>query len=167
MVATIAFFGILLVASIAALRFTRIRLAREPRPTPLDETWSSIKDFYRDNPSRRGAEVDLGKHWTSTRDPHASFTLSWLPETGELVALRRRVTSLSFEPGVGPTGDRALDFGDEYPYAVGMKVLSVVDLSEIRELDLDHLHTAPDGVDQLTRLLGCPYEPPRARSGDP
>ena len=129
-------------------------------PVAVDGTWSSIADFYRDRPER-DAEVELGDGWSSAVDPGASFELSWISQTRELVVLRRQAHA-DFASGGGLIAavPRGLD-----PRATGMKVLAVVDLETVQATHPDQMRSSSDGLDRLTARLGRPYEPPH--SSDP
>ena len=152
MVVTFVFFGVLVGATIGVVIANR-RTPGPVDPTPIDSTWSSIEAFYANRPDR-GDEVELGDRWTSAVDPGASFTLSWLSKTSELVALRQQA-----QPGERPEGrwPAVWDLDDR---ATGMKVLAVVDEVWVRECHPEDLRPLPDGLDQLTAKLGFPYEAP-------
>jgi len=48
-----------------------------------------VRGFYAGDPRRQDSEeVLLGDGWTSRDDPHATYRLTWLAETGELVTVR-------------------------------------------------------------------------------
>jgi hypothetical protein len=124
-------------------------------PVPIDASWWSIGAFYRGRPDR-DSEVELGDRWSSVVDPGASFELSWISATRELVALRQQA-----HPNLRTTGGlfSALPTGLD-KRATGMKVLARVDLAEVRALHPEALRGQPDGLDQLTAGLGCPYDAP-------
>ena len=61
-----------------------------------------IHSFYADDPRRRESdEVLFGAGWTSEADPHATYRLSWVVDTGELFTVR--------EPHAGGLLARYLD----------------------------------------------------------
>jgi hypothetical protein len=158
-VGTVLFFVVLFAAVIGAYFIARAT-PKNVEPRPIDASWSSIADFYRNRPER-DAEVDLGDGWSSAVDPGASFELSWISQTSELVVLRRQAHA-DFASGGGLISavPRGLD-----PRATGMKVLAVVDLATVQATHPDQMRAAPDGLDRLTARLGRPYGPPG--SADP
>jgi hypothetical protein len=148
---------------LVAMAIVAVKTPRATIPVDTDGTWRSIAAFYRGRPDR-AAEVELGNRWTSERDPGAAFAISWIGETGELVALRRAEHPL-FLGGGGifaavptPLGNKA---------KTGMKVLGIVDLAHLRSLRPHELELQPDGLDQLTAALGCPYVAPRPGRAEP
>jgi len=125
-------------------------------PVDIDETWQSIREFYKDRPDRT-SEVDLGNQWVSMSDPGAAFEVSWIKATGELVALRHQAhPDLAMGAGV----ISAVPIGMGHTQATGMKVLASVDLRQLHRLHPHQLERLADGLDQLTSYLGQPYEPP-------
>src|SRR5680860_575165 len=103
--------------------------ARTPRPVipvDVDGTWQTVTTFYRDRPDRT-REVDLGNRWTSETDPGAMFTVSWIKETGELVALRRSEHVPMFYGG----GIVAAMPRMQVKHKSGMKVMARDDLREL------------------------------------
>ncbi len=154
MLATVGLLLVLVAVAVGgwlAVRYT----PRNIDPVPIDETWSSIGAFYRGRPDR-DTEVDLGDGWNSSLDPGATFELSWISATDELVALRRQrhpdfVSGAGLVSAVPGRLDRR---------ATGMKVLATADLDRINALQPAQLRAAPDGLDQLTTALGRPYQPP-------
>lgn len=131
------------------------RTARPVIPVDVDATWQTPGDFYRNRPDRT-REVDLGNRWTSATDPGAMFSLSWIKETGELVALRRAEHVPMFYGGgiVAGMPMRRLR------HKSGMKVLARVDLRELHRLHPHQLERERGGLDELTGALGCPYFAP-------
>jgi hypothetical protein len=124
-------------------------------PAPIDGSWSPIGAFYRHRPDR-DTEQDFGDAWTSTTDPGASFEVSWIEETSELVVLRQQAhANLAFGGGLVSAIPDGID-----PRATGMKVLAIVELAEVVAADPKRLRPLPDGLDQLTAALGRPYQPP-------
>lgn len=92
-----------------------------------------IREFYAGDPRRReSAETTYGDGWTASTDPHATYRLSWVSETGELYAVR--------EPHPGGLFARYLDQLD-------------VDQADVSELTVEVLATERDGA-RLTELLG-------------
>ena len=89
-------------------------------------------------------------------DPGASFELSWISQTRELVVLRRQA-----HPDMRSGGGliAAIPSGLD-KRATGMKVLAVVDLATIQATHPEQMRTSPDGLDRLTARLGRPYAPP-------
>ncbi len=154
--ATVIFFGLLFGAVIGAY-FVAKATPKNIEPVPIDESWSSIADFYRNRPER-DAEVDLGDGWSSAVDQGASFELSWISETRELIVLRRQAhPDLRSGGGLISAIPKGLD-----QRATGMKVLAVVDLATVQATHPDQMRSSPDGLDRLTARLGRPYEPPQA-----
>jgi hypothetical protein len=127
-------------------------------PSDVDDTWSPVSTFYRHRPGDASGDFELGGAWTSALDPGATFRLSWISETGELVALRHQAkATMQYNPigifGLGnvPTMNRR---------AEGMKVLARVSLRDARAAATPAVASAPDGLDRLTTALGRPYQPP-------
>lgn len=57
---------------------------RAPRLLPVD-----IRGFYDGDPRRQESEEVLyGDGWTSAGDAHATYRLTWVADTGELVVVR-------------------------------------------------------------------------------
>ena len=125
-------------------------------PVDVDRTWQPIAAFYRTHPIP-SSEVDLGKEWTSELDPGAMIALSWSSEACTLVALRRQA-----RPNMATFGGFLTNFPSPLgaQRKLGMKVLAVVQLDDVRLLAPHTLEALPDGLDQLTALLGVPYAAP-------
>lgn len=155
MIATFVFAGLLVGVAIGGW-FVARATPRNVDPAPVDSTWTSIDDFY-EGRADRDDEVDLGLGWTSALDPGASFDLSWIVHTSELVALRKQARPGYF---IGSGHEGPTLKAREDPRATGMKVLAVVDEVWVRACHPEDLRTAPDGLDQLTSKLGFPYVPP-------
>lgn len=132
-------------------------------PVDVDSTWQSIPAFYRTRPAPT-AEVDLGREWTSDRDPGAMIALSWSGEARELVALRRQA-----RPNMTGFGGFLTNFPSPLgaQRKIGVKVLAVTELDDLRLLAPHTLEALPDGLDQLTALLGVPYVAPDAERFGP
>jgi hypothetical protein len=48
-----------------------------------------IGDFYDEDPRRRASEeIVYGDGWTTEADPHATYRLNWVVDTGELYTVR-------------------------------------------------------------------------------
>jgi hypothetical protein len=154
MAATFIVCGLLIGIAIGAIYVGR-KTPRNIDPVPIDATWSSIGDFYRGRPDR-DSEVELGRGWTSALDPGASFELSWISATSELVALRQQALP-GFTSGGGIVN--AVPSGLD-PRATGMKVLGVADLDTIRAATPEQLRETSGGLDELTAKLGFAYAPP-------
>lgn len=132
-------------------------------PVDVDSTWQSIAAFYRTHPIP-ASEVDLGKEWTSGLDPGAMIALSWSSEARTLVALRRQA-----RPNMTAFGGFLTNVPSPFGATrkLGMKVLAVVELDDLRLLAPHTLEALPDGLDQLTALLGVPYAAPDPQRFDP
>jgi hypothetical protein len=131
------------------------RTDRPVIPVDVDDTWQTAGVFYRDRPDRT-REVDLGNRWTSATDPGAMFSLSWIKETGELVALRRAEHVPMFYGGGIVAALPLRRLGNKS----GMKVLARVDLRELHRLHPHQIERERGGLDRLTGALGCPYFAP-------
>lgn len=154
-IGSLLFFAVL-IGITAAMWVVANRTPKNIHPVDVDGTWQTIQQFYRDRPDRT-TEVELGNQWTSGEDPGAVFELSWIRATNELVALRHQAhPDLMMGGGVVS----AIPMGIGKSHATGMKVLAVVDLRQLHALHPHRLEPAPDGLDQLTASLGCPYEAP-------
>lgn len=138
-----------------AMAVVAARTVRPVIPVDVDATWQTAGDFYRDRPDRT-REVDLGNRWTSEEDPGAMFSLSWIKETGELVALRRS-EQVPMMYGFGFVSALPLR---RLERKSGMKVLARVDLRELHRLHPHQLERVRGGLDVLTAALGCPYFAP-------
>jgi hypothetical protein len=150
----VVFFVVLFAVLIGAY-FVARATPKNIHPVPVDVTWKSVGEFYRDRPDR-DTEVELGHQWTSEVDPGASFTLSWISETRELVVLRQQAhPDLAMGGGLVSAMPRGLD-----GRASGMKVLAVVDLPTVHATHPEQLRPLPDGLDRLTARLGRPYDAP-------
>lgn len=150
-------FFLVLFAVLVGAYFVARATPKNVEPLPVDDSWASIAAFYRDRPDR-DTEVELGQGWSSQVDPGATFTLSWISETRELVVLRRQAHG-DFVSGGGLISavPRPLD-----PRATGMKVLAVVDLPTVQATHPEQLRPSSDGLDRLTARLGRPYQAPLA-----
>jgi hypothetical protein len=148
-------FFVVLFAAVIGAYFVARATPKNVEPMPIDGSWSAIGDFYRERPDR-DAEVDLGDGWSSAVDEGATFELSWISQTRELVVLRRQAHA-DFASGGGLIAavPRGLD-----PRATGMKVLAVVDLATVQATHPEQMRPTADGLDRLTTRLGRPYEPP-------
>jgi hypothetical protein len=140
---------------VGAMGIVAARTVRPTVPVDVDRSWQSVGEFYRDRPDRT-REVDLGNRWTSAADPGAAFSLSWIRETGELVALRRSEHVPMFYGGGIVAG---MPMG-RLRHKSGMKVLGRVDLRELHRLHPHRLERERGGLDRLTGALGCPYVAP-------
>jgi hypothetical protein len=152
--ATVIFFGLLFGALIGAY-FVARATPKNIDPVPVDGSWSSIAEFYRSRPER-DSEVDLGAGWSSAVDEGATFDLSWISQTRELVVLRHQAhPDLGSGMGLVSAIPRGLD-----SRATGMKVLAVVDLPTVQATHPEQMRPSADGLDRLTARLGRPYAPP-------
>jgi hypothetical protein len=145
--------GLALVVAVMAI--VAAKTVRPTIPVDIDDTWLTVGAFYRDRPDRT-REVDLGNRWTSDTDPGAAFSLSWIRDTSELVALRRSEHVPMFYGG----GIVAAMPMARLQRKTGVKVLGRVDLRELHRLHPHRLEREPGGLDRLTGALGCPYFAP-------
>jgi hypothetical protein len=155
-IATFVFAGVLVGVLIGARYVMRDAKAKPIDPPAIDASWSSIEQFYAHRPDRTD-ETEFGHGWTSELDPGASFDLSWISKTSELVALRQQAVPGFRRFGTGHGTEAEFHVDDR---ATGMKVLAVVDEIYVRACHPEDLRAQPDGLDQLTAKLGCPYVPP-------
>lgn len=100
-------------------------------------TTADIHGFYEADPRRRASdEVTFGDTWTRTSDPHATYRLLWVADTGELYTVR--------EPHPGGLLARYLD-------------QLHLDQADVGELVVDVLTTLPDR-DTVERALAGWHE---------
>lgn len=104
----------------------------------------SIAEFYDADPRRRSSEeVEFGDGWTRHEDPHATYRVNLVLETGELYAVR--------EPHPGGILARYLDqLGVEQADVDELRVtvLGVVDEAEAARL-LDGWQETMEGTNSL------------------
>lgn len=118
------------------------------RPPALRPDLANPDHFYR----VRGVqgEVDMGKGWRSTDDPHAAWHLWWVPATGEIIGLRYSELPPPVSPLLGAGGVPLTPFSPGgVQRASGMRVLGTSG-DRPPKLLCDELRPRPDGLDHLT-----------------
>ncbi len=135
-------------------------------PWDVDDSWSSPRDFYATRSLEPNSDIELGGGWTSVRDPGAAFSVSWIAQTGEVVAFRHQAHA---SRGPSPIGLTFLGVGG-VPFmnrkAEGMKALGTAQIADIRASSPSTLRDLPDGLDRLVEVLELHFDPPPAPPGE-